>query len=133
MTVTVSEISITTSMSCSTSTIGNPARVPNIEDEAGEIALFINAHSGHRLVHDQNLRTQSERTTEVDALAHAVAQVADLVVTQIFKFEEFDDLLGLGLEELLLGARTRPIDERVEKTGAHVRVKPRKDILPYGH
>ena len=111
----------------------NLTRVANIENEAGEIAFFVGAHAGHRLVHDQHPGTQRQRPAEVDALAHAIAKTADVIVAKIFKLEKFDDLLGFSLEALFFGAGTRPVEERIHQASTHVHMQTGEHILAHSH
>jgi len=101
----------------------NLTRVANIENEA----------AGHRLVHDQHTGTQRQRSAEVDALAHAVAKTADVIVAKIFKLEKFYDLLGFSLEALFFCTGARPVQERIHQASAHVHVQTGEHILAHSH
>ena len=60
------EMSITTPMSCSISTMV----VPNcslVEDEAAHVLLFLDVHAGHRLVEQQHRRLGRQRAASSTA------------------------------------------------------------------
>ncbi len=56
---------------------GDAARLAYVEDEPGEVFLFLVVHPGHRLVHQQNFRLLRERVAEVDTLAQAISKCSD--------------------------------------------------------
>src|SRR3972149_4164292 len=62
----------------------------DVEDEAGHVFLLLQVHPGHRLVEEQELRLERQRTAELDPLAKAVGQRPHRFFTDVLDLAEVD-------------------------------------------
>src|SRR6516164_9079916 len=64
------------------------------ENEAGHVLFFFLVHAAHRLVQQQQLRVERQRSAQFDALSKPIGETADLLLAQVFQFEKLDQLLA---------------------------------------
>src|SRR5437016_2891715 len=77
-----------------------------------------------RLVHQQNLRVDRQRTREIDPLAHAARELARMVIFESVEADELQELLGALPFGRAHSARHLPPDDRVCEHGA-----PRQEVV----
>src|SRR6266850_6208511 len=72
---------------------GGAIVVVDVEDKAAHVLLFLEVHSGHGLVEQQDRRLGGKRSAQLDALLQAVGQPPDRRLADVLDLEEVDDLL----------------------------------------
>ncbi len=101
-------------------------------DRLGQLGGLGGVHAGHRLVHQQQARLGGEGAGQLDPLAGAVRQPADLGVAQLEEAEQVEHV-GDRLAVLdVLGARAAPAQQVPGDAGAHQRVPPHEGVLHDG-
>ena len=103
--------------------------LPDVDDKAGHVLLFLQIHPGQRLVHEQDLGFHGQGPTEVDPLAESIAEGPDDPVPDMLDLQEIDDLLHLFPLPHLLPVGPGPVEKPLDGIGLHVDMAAREEVV----
>src|SRR5690606_36207281 len=103
------------------------------EDEPAHVLFFLEVHSRHRLVQQQNVRLAYQRPSELDSLLDPVRQFVDGFLADRLDLEKIDHALGDQSVLQLLPAGLAEIDGLLQEVASHLRVLSHEDVVEDRH
>ena len=107
--------------------------VIHVQDEAAHVLLFLDIHTGHGFIKQQNFGLRRQGPPEFDAFLQAVGQAFYRRFADVLNLQELDDLFDRLAVGSLFALRARQLESDLEEVGMLALAATGHDVVQHRH